>query len=344
VGYCASAVYRFEGDGTRGLCAISADASIVVVASNASGGRGSVHAIETQTGALVHAWTFPAPITDLAMDAAGERLFIASFGRLAVWSLRTRSRLHELAGYVPVFGSRCAVSADGRVVLAPTSDTAFGVWNADTGTLRAYLGGHAGMSYACAINALGTLAITTGADGTLRMWDVGEGTSAEHRAAAPTRSEPSEPPSADGAHPEIPVEVSRCGSPSSAGSACPYPSAYPPTPKFPLTYGTSSIVLSSRLQPRRPQAPSPNATPAAVEPAPDAPADPQPSDPPPSTRDEPSSGVGTCVICLSAVVDCAMTPCGHASYCLPCANELLMSGRPCAICRQSIYCVQRIFF
>jgi hypothetical protein len=46
-----------------------------------------------------------------------------------------------------------------------------------------------------------------------------------------------------------------------------------------------------------------------------------------------------CVICLSAVANVAMIPCGHKNYCMPCAKDLEL----CGICRQPVTNRLRIY-
>ncbi|KAA3671691.1 E3 ubiquitin-protein ligase RNF34, partial [Paragonimus westermani] len=48
----------------------------------------------------------------------------------------------------------------------------------------------------------------------------------------------------------------------------------------------------------------------------------------------------TCCVCLNAVPDCALDPCGHVAMCYKCAVELT----DCPLCRRHVQRVLRIYF
>jgi hypothetical protein len=355
----AAAVYRFIGDGTRSLCSISADAAVIAVSVTVHG-LGSVHAIDTRTSAAVSVWTFSTPVSDLALDAAGERFVVAADGRLSMWRVQGGAKLHELHGFDPFFASRCAFSADGRVVIAHASKTAFGVWDAGTGALVAFLEGHASMSYSCSMDAKAALGISTGADGTIRLWNLSTifnpRTEALAQTDVPGRTaagilEQSEETRNEPVLQQVSVLVSR-PLPSLPSSI---PSVPRSAPKFPTTYPSSALVLSMHQPLQSSSAPRTSAvgaetsagiaaSRASVNARLESVHGTNLSADQEGVRAERSRDVRECVICMSAAVNCAMTPCGHASYCLPCGKTLLVSGQPCAICRQQVHSVQQIFF
>jgi WD40 repeat protein len=359
----ATSVYRFIGDGTRSVCAISADASVIAVSVTVHG-LGSIHAIDARTSAVVSVLSFSTPVTDLAMDAAGAHLVVAAEGRLSLWRVQGGgAKLHELHGFDTFSASRSAFSSDGRVVIAHASKTAFGVWDARTGALVAFLEGHAGMSYSCAMDAKGALGVSTGADGTIRMWNLSTVSDTRTEAVAhsdmPARTTAGilERPDEAGNEPDLPQVSPVVALPPSSP-----PRSIPPAPrqapKFPMTYPSSSLVLP--MHPPLQSSSSPVTRPpprvGAETPAGSATSSPfanvrtERSDGPVISSDqegvraERSTDDRECVICMGAAVNCAMTPCGHASYCLPCGKTLLVSGQPCAICRQQVHSVQQIFF
>ena len=54
-----------------------------------------------------------------------------------------------------------------------------------------------------------------------------------------------------------------------------------------------------------------------------------------------NADVGNCVVCLANATTHVCVPCGHKCYCSDCAPR--MEGKPCAICRQQVTSVMRVY-
>ncbi|CAE7232828.1 MEX3C [Symbiodinium pilosum] len=51
---------------------------------------------------------------------------------------------------------------------------------------------------------------------------------------------------------------------------------------------------------------------------------------------EANHGSLLCKICFENEVGCALYPCRHHAFCLPCASQLLQRGQACPLCRRQV--------
>jgi len=113
-----------------------------------------------------------APLLDLAYNADGSRLLVASAdGTLWVWG--PTPPLTNQAHAVAV--TSVAITTDGSIVASGDADGLVRLWNLDTGELLSDLTGHLDVVTGLAFSPDGTLLASASLDGTLRLWDVRSG-------------------------------------------------------------------------------------------------------------------------------------------------------------------------
>jgi hypothetical protein len=58
---------------------------------------------------------------------------------------------------------------------------------------------------------------------------------------------------------------------------------------------------------------------------------------------DPEIDDGICCICMSNTADCEMKPCGHSSFCMDCAKELVNRNRKttCPLCRANVFYLRK---
>lgn len=107
-----------------------------------------------------------APLDRCAVDPTGARAVTTGIRELRLWDLRSGATrlLAERSA------SDCTWTPDGDGVL--TGGAALSVWDPDADAEVQHLVGHEGEVEACAASPDGTLAVTGGADGTVRFWDL----------------------------------------------------------------------------------------------------------------------------------------------------------------------------
>jgi len=82
--------------------------------------------------------------------------------------------IRTLAGHTRSV-SRCAISADGSIVVSASDDRTLKVWSAQTGEVRLTLRGHTSVVFDCAISLDGSLIVSASWDRTLKVWDACSG-------------------------------------------------------------------------------------------------------------------------------------------------------------------------
>jgi WD40 repeat protein len=111
------------------------------------------------------------PVFSASFNRSGTRVVTASDdGTVRVWSVADGKERARLEAEDP---RRASFSADGRLVIAVFGDHAW-VWNPSTGQ-SVRLEGHRGRVLSAALSFDGGLAVTAGADGTVRVWDAATG-------------------------------------------------------------------------------------------------------------------------------------------------------------------------
>ncbi len=142
--------------------------------------QGTVRVLDLESNRLVRAFDLVASSTSFA--PGDDRLVIAAGRRAVVVDTSTGVTLVELTveggpptplGYTPVQVARW--SPNGRWIATGGTDRRARVWNADTGELRASLGGHDGVIVGAAWAPDSARLATSGEDGTARVWEVADG-------------------------------------------------------------------------------------------------------------------------------------------------------------------------
>jgi WD40 repeat protein len=107
-----------------------------------------------------------------AYDASGTLIAERFYQfEVIISEVGTRKRVSRLSGGVPYVSNRTRFSPDNRVILAGGGE----IWDVATGEHRYALQGHDGPIQGMRFNADGTLIVTTGLDGTVRIWDTATG-------------------------------------------------------------------------------------------------------------------------------------------------------------------------
>jgi WD40 repeat protein len=147
---------------------------------DADAGAGAVASVVAGAGVSASA------VTACAVTADGRRAVAAlADGTLTVWDVEARRVLAILAGHGGGAGAgagasasavtACAVTADGRYVVAASLDGALAVWDVEARCACATLTGPCGGASACAVTADGRHVVTASAGGALTIWDVERG-------------------------------------------------------------------------------------------------------------------------------------------------------------------------
>jgi WD40 repeat protein len=133
--------------------------------------EGTVRVLDPVTGRMVRTVSRLASPMDAALDPDGGRIAVSVSESTEVIDLESDGRID-----LDVFSSRVSWSSDGRHIatVAQSSDTV-DVWDAAGGELRFRLGGHTGPIMSVAWSPIsGSLLVSGGADGTARVWDLGQ--------------------------------------------------------------------------------------------------------------------------------------------------------------------------
>ncbi|HKB01370.1 MAG TPA: sigma-70 family RNA polymerase sigma factor [Gemmataceae bacterium] len=112
----------------------------------------------------------------LMFSADGKRVAAADGSSVTVWDVATGKWLHEY-GHTYLVGN-VVFTPDGRTLLtgARYNDPLVRLWNPLTGQERSTWRGHTSDIQGLALSPDGRQAVTTGQDGTLRLWDATTGT------------------------------------------------------------------------------------------------------------------------------------------------------------------------
>ena len=86
-----------------------------------------------------------------------------------IWNLRTGECIHTLRGHTSLVG---LLSLSANHLVSAAADSSLRVWNPSTGELQHLLACHTG-AITCA--ACDDVKILSGSDGTLKMWDIQDG-------------------------------------------------------------------------------------------------------------------------------------------------------------------------
>ncbi|NOT09781.1 MAG: hypothetical protein HOP28_16435 [Gemmatimonadales bacterium] len=117
--------------------------------------------------------------SDVAADPRGR--YLAAVGRdgLHIWSLSdwTERTIRGIAADVPTV----AISPDGQLILTGSTNQRVELWHADDGAHLGSFVGHEGAIRSVTFSGDGALAVSTGDDGTVRVWDIARMTAAVAR-------------------------------------------------------------------------------------------------------------------------------------------------------------------
>jgi WD40 repeat protein len=91
-----------------------------------------------------------------------------------LWDLETGLEIATFHGATSAV-TACAVTPDGRRVIAASRDETLRIWNRDTGALLSTFQGHAGKVTACAVTPDGRRVVSASADHTLKVWNIENG-------------------------------------------------------------------------------------------------------------------------------------------------------------------------
>jgi WD40 repeat protein len=123
-------------------------------------------------GEARHVLRHSGPVRSASFDPTGTEVLTASDdGTVRVWLVETGTEKHRLDAGAPVLGA--SYSADGATVIALAGPTAW-IWTPLTDR-RVTLRGHRGRVLSGSLSFDGHLAVTGGADGTVRVWDARSG-------------------------------------------------------------------------------------------------------------------------------------------------------------------------
>lgn len=120
-------------------------------------------------------------ILDMALSADGRFALVGQFSfadtnerPFALWNVETGQPVHFFAGLDRAVNG-VALSPDGRLALAASSDGSLYLWDTETGALARRLQEHEGPVTAAAFSPDGTQALSASLDQTLILWDVATG-------------------------------------------------------------------------------------------------------------------------------------------------------------------------
>lgn len=154
---------------------MSADARVIAYVWRYSDGRWGVDTVDGATGAQLRSVSAESRyLPGVAMDAVGKSVVVADDSQLRVTpAFAGGERPLALPGYTATgYSCHCAISRNGRRVVAAVAGGKYNVWDVKECAIVAVLHGYASVSRACDISDKPSRVLTAGIDRAARVWSL----------------------------------------------------------------------------------------------------------------------------------------------------------------------------